>query len=39
MPLLCGERFLGEGRVVGLLKQALEQLALTYPDRINPHLT
>lgn len=28
-----------EGQVVTNWKQALEQLALTYPDRINPHLT
>ena len=27
-----------EGQVVTNWKQALEQLALTYPDRINPHL-
>ena len=28
-----------EGQVVTNWKQALEQLALAYPDRINPHLT
>jgi len=27
-----------EGQVVTNWKQALEQLALVYPDRINPHL-
>ena len=27
-----------EGQVVTNWKQALEQLALAYPDRINPHL-
>jgi transposase-like protein len=28
-----------EGQIVTNWKQALEQLALTYPDRIHPHLT
>lgn len=28
-----------EGQIVTNWKQALEQLALTYPDRINPHLS
>ena len=27
-----------EGQVTTNWKQALEQLALVYPDRINPHL-
>ena len=27
-----------EGQIVTSWKQALEQLALVYPDRINPHL-